>query len=46
MNSAINLARRIMSPSGWGCSELPELPDEALAVKAGGTGEVPPFRAG
>ena len=31
---------------GWGSCEPPELPDEALAVKAGGTGEAPSVRAG
>ena len=43
LNSAINLARRITSPSGWGRCEPPELPYEALAVKAGETGEAPHF---
>ncbi len=40
------LARRIMSPSGWGCRE-PALNSrmKPSAVKAGGTGEAPPFRA-
>jgi len=33
------IAHRIMSPMGWGSCEPPELPDEALAVKAGETGE-------
>jgi len=42
LNSAINLARRITSPLGWGCRE-PALNSrmKPSAVKAGGTGEAP-----
>jgi len=39
LNSAINIAHVLTRGMGWGSCEPPELPDEALAVKAGGTGE-------
>jgi len=41
------LAHRITSPMGWGCRE-PALNSrmKSSAVKAGGTGEASPFRAG
>jgi len=39
LNSAINIAHALTRGMGWGSCEPPELPDEASAVKAGGTGE-------
>jgi len=39
LNSAINIAHALKRGMGWGSCEPPELPDEALAVKAGETGE-------
>lgn len=35
LNSAINIARRITSPSGWGSCEPPEPPHEAETAKVG-----------
>ncbi len=46
LNAAINLAHALTRGMGWGSREPPELPHEALAVKAGGTGEALPLRAG
>ena len=40
------LAHALTRGMGWGSCEPPELPHEALAVKAGGTGEAPHFSAG
>ncbi len=47
LNSVINLARSLTGGAGWGCGE-PALNSQMKpsAVKAGGTGEVPSFRAG
>ncbi len=38
---AANIAHALTRGMGWGSCEPPELPHEALAVKAGGTGETP-----
>ena len=46
LNSAINIAHALTRGVGWGSCEPPELPHEAFAVKAGGTGEAPSVRAG
>ncbi len=47
LNSAINLARSLMRGVGWGTRDRALNPCMKLsAVKAGGTGEAPPFRAG
>ncbi|HIP66880.1 MAG TPA: hypothetical protein EYH09_02035 [Candidatus Nanopusillus sp.] len=43
LNFAINIARQIMSPSGWERSEPPKPSYKAVTVKRGRTEEAPSF---